>query len=75
MTLEPGNASLSARYEAVNKLRSESVATVPSTLQEELACNPFLRPHSAEIRAALGLETSTSDVDVFAAIRKHKDSF
>ncbi len=32
-------------------------ATVPSRLGEELETNPFLRPSSAAIRAALGTDT------------------
>jgi hydroxyacylglutathione hydrolase len=75
VTLEPGNSALSARADEVNQQRAKSQATVPSLLQDELDTNPFMRPHSTEIRAKLGFDTSAADVDVFAAIRKHKDSF
>lgn len=48
---------------------------MPSTLGQELATNPFLRPHDPAIRAKVGVSPSASDVDAFAAIRKAKDNF
>jgi hydroxyacylglutathione hydrolase len=56
LTVEPDNAALKARAEAVTRLRGEGLATVPSRLADELAANPFVRASSAarlaEIRAA-----------------------
>jgi len=75
VTLEPGNAALVARVAEVTRLRAAGLPTVPSTVGAEKATNPFLRTHSAELRAALGLGASASDVDVFAAARKKKDTF
>jgi hydroxyacylglutathione hydrolase len=75
LTLEPGNAALAARAAEVAAARAEGRPTVPSTLASEKACNRFLRPHSAELRAALGLGADASDVDVFAATRRRKDTF
>lgn len=75
LSLEPGNAALAARASEVMELRAAGKPTVPSTLAMEKATNPFLRPHSAELRAALGLGPSAADVDVFAAARKRKDTF
>ncbi len=74
-SLEPGNAALAARAAEVERLRAEGRPTVPSTLAAEKAANPFLRPHSAELRAALGLGADASDADVFAATRRRKDTF
>lgn len=75
LALEPGNAALQARAAEVSALRREGKPTVPSTLAQEKACNPFLRPHSQELRASLGLGAGASEVEVFAATRKAKDTF
>ena len=50
-------------------------ATIPSTLQQELDTNPFLRPQDSDIRKTLKIPTDAADVDAFAAIRKAKDNF
>jgi len=68
LTLEPGNAALQAR------MRNLRTPSVPSTMAEEKATNPFLRTGSAEIRRTLGMETA-DDVSVFAEIRRRKDVF
>ncbi|KAJ9505446.1 hypothetical protein QJQ45_012464 [Haematococcus lacustris] len=49
--------------------------TVPSSLGEEKATNPFLRPHDAGIRSCLGVGPEASDVEVFTRLRHAKDSF
>lgn len=74
LTLEPSNAALISRADRVALLRASGHPTVPVTLAEELATNPFLRTHSAEIRANLALGTAP-DAKVFAEIRSRKDSF
>jgi len=74
LSVEPQNLELQARAAAVARLRAAGTATVPSTLGEERATNPFLRPHSGALRATIGL-TSAQDVDVFAKTRALKDAF
>ncbi len=74
LTVEPGNPALQKRCRQASDLRAESKSTVPSTLQQELDTNPFLRPESAEIRAAIGKEDA-SDQQVFADLRQRKDRF
>ncbi|MDE2463245.1 MAG: hydroxyacylglutathione hydrolase [Alphaproteobacteria bacterium] len=74
LSLEPDNAALRARMAEVEQLRARSAPTIPSTMALEKATNPFLRPHSAEIRRTLGLEQA-SDVEVIAETRRRKDSF
>lgn len=75
VTLEPGNAALAARAAEVAALRAAGQPTIPTTVASEKACNPFLRTHSAELRAALGLGPGARDVDVFAETRRRKDAF
>ena len=74
VTLEPGNRALQARVKEVEALRANGEPTIPSTIGLEKRTNPFLRTGSAEIRAALKME-SADDVAVFAEIRRRKDSF
>jgi hydroxyacylglutathione hydrolase len=74
LTVEPENRSLQARAQSVARLRAAGAATVPSTLGEERATNPFLRPQSAELRATIGLARAP-DVEVFAKTRALKDAF
>ncbi len=56
LTVEPDNAALRARAAEVTAQRAAGRATVPTTIAEELAANPFMRAASAErlgeIRAA-----------------------
>jgi hydroxyacylglutathione hydrolase len=47
--VEPGNAALVARMTYVDAARLAGEATVPFTLADELATNPFLRAGSAKI--------------------------
>ena len=74
LSVEPQNADLQQRAARVAQLRAAGQATVPTTLAEERATNPFLRPHSAALRATLGL-ASAPDVEVFARTRALKDAF
>ncbi len=74
MTVDPDNSALQQRYEQIKQRRAEGKATVPSTLAEELATNPFLRADDQAIRQHLGMESAT-DAEVFAEIRTRKDNF
>lgn len=74
LTVEPGNAALQARAAAVAEARARGEPTVPVSLAEELATNPFLRARLAEVKAAVGLP-GADDAAVFAEIRRRKDVF
>lgn len=74
LSIEPDNQDLIARAAAIDAARAKNQPTVPSKLSEELSTNPFLRPHSAEIRERLGMQKH-SDAEVFAEIRRRKDTF
>lgn len=47
LTVEPGNTALQARLAEVEAARARQEPTVPFTLAEELATNPFVRAGSA----------------------------
>jgi hydroxyacylglutathione hydrolase len=74
LAIEPGNAALQQRVDEAKTLRSGGKATVPSTLAAEIAENPFLRPSSPEIQAALGL-VGQPLATIFTEIRGRKDKF
>jgi hydroxyacylglutathione hydrolase len=74
VSIDPQNEDLQNRVELVKMQRDQGLATVPTRLDIEKATNPFLRPNDPLIRKTLGMETA-SDVDVFAEIRRRKDSF
>jgi hydroxyacylglutathione hydrolase len=74
VTVDPENTALQSRFEEIKQLRSEGKATVPTTIAEELATNPFLRADDKSIRAHLGM-ADASDAKVFAEIRQRKDNF
>ncbi|WP_045387067.1 hydroxyacylglutathione hydrolase [Falsirhodobacter sp. alg1] len=74
LTLEPENEALISRIEETDKARRESRPTVPSTLAEELATNPFLRAGLPALKAAVGLPDAP-DAEVFAELRARKDNF
>ncbi|MBE8190858.1 MAG: hydroxyacylglutathione hydrolase [Alphaproteobacteria bacterium] len=74
ITIEPDNIDLQKRVQAISEARTQGQPTIPTEIALERATNPFLRPHSAAIRAHLNM-TAASDVEVFAAIRRQKDNF
>lgn len=74
LSVEPMNRMLQQRAGVVSTLRQEGRMTCPSTIGEELKANPFLRTESAEIRRNLNM-AGASDAEVFAELRRRKDSF
>ena len=74
LTIEPDNADLVARAEAVQALRAQGKPTLPTTIALELATNPFLRAEISAVQKAVGLE-GADPAQVFAEIRRRKDNF
>ena len=56
----PGDAAVATRLAEIEEQRARGERTVPTTVRQELATNPFVR---------------ASDVDEFARLRRDKDSF
>jgi hydroxyacylglutathione hydrolase len=75
-TVDPDNAALAAREERVKRLRDAGRPSLPSTLGEERATNPFLRcSEPVVVESAnkyLGARVA-NPVQVFAAIREWKN--
>jgi hydroxyacylglutathione hydrolase len=74
-SVEPDNEKVLERLGQVRLLYRQRQRAVPSTLSEERITNPFLRVGEAGLRKALGQNTDSADSEVFALLRKMKDSF
>lgn len=74
LSVDPDNAALQKRAAEVTALRAEGKPTIPFNLGEDKAANPFMRADDAGIARHFGLE-GASPAEVFAAIRKAKDTF
>lgn len=74
VAIDPDNKALKTRAATVDAARAKGLPTVPATLAEERATNPFLRADDAAFARAQGLDAS-DPVAVLAAIRSRKDKF
>jgi hydroxyacylglutathione hydrolase len=78
LAVEPGSAALRERQRQCAARRERGEPTVPSTIADELATNPFLRcgepavRRAAEARAGRSLPTTEA---VFALLREWKNVF
>jgi hydroxyacylglutathione hydrolase len=77
LTVEPDNAAVRERVARVAALRVRGLSSVPLTLREEKATNPFLRcGEPAVITAGLAhAAVDRSKVAIFAAIREWRNCF
>ena len=74
LSVDPDNTALTERAAEVDRTRAAGRPTVPSTIVEERATNPFLRVADLAIRARLGLE-GAADEEVLGELRRRKDRF
>lgn len=74
LSVDPENSALVARAAQIDSLRAQKQPTVPSTLGEETATNPFLRADDSRLAAGVGL-AGADPVTVFAEVRHRKDGF
>lgn len=80
--VEPANAALQHYTAHCEALRARGLPTLPSTIAQERAINPFLRsrqPAVAEAvaRASVGalINSQAGEVETFAALRQWKNDF
>lgn len=74
LSIDADNADLRARAAEIDEKRKKGEATVPVTLDLEQRTNPFLRAGLPSLKLAVGLQDAP-DTEVFAEIRRRKDSF
>ncbi|MGZ5009272.1 MAG: hydroxyacylglutathione hydrolase C-terminal domain-containing protein, partial [Methylobacter sp.] len=72
--VEPDNRQLQQRMADINQLRAKHLPTVPSTVEQELATNPFFREGSLALQETVKM-VNKKPVDIFAEIRRLKDHF
>jgi hydroxyacylglutathione hydrolase len=60
--------------EVINQLRAKHLPTVPSTIEQELATNPFFREDSFELQETI-MMAGKMPMEIFAEIRRLKNSF
>ncbi|HWP25533.1 MAG TPA: hydroxyacylglutathione hydrolase [Xanthobacteraceae bacterium] len=73
-TIEPNNRALTARAEEAQRQVAAGQPTIPTTIEQERAANPFLRADEAAVAAAVGL-AGRPPTEVFAEIRARKNRF
>lgn len=74
VSVDPKNDALKKRFARIVEMRKNKQPTVPSTLGEEKATNPFMRADDPVLASELHL-SGADPVEVFAETRRRKDSF
>lgn len=78
IAVDPGNDALRKRADTVRALRAAGRSSLPSTLEDERARNPFLRCNDPAVHAAAETHAGhplASPPEVFATLRRWKDGF
>ena len=77
LKVEPENPALQARSKEIARLRAAGLITLPTTLGDELATNPFLRTREDDVvRTARRIDPSAMPgASTMAVIRAWKDRF
>jgi hydroxyacylglutathione hydrolase len=78
LAVEPGNAALRERIARDQARRDRGVPTVPSSIADERATNPFLRAAEPAVFAAAEAHAGrrlADAVDAFAVLREWKNKF
>jgi len=76
--VEPSNKELQNWQKYAIAQRNQGIPTLPSTIGQELACNPFLRTHHPDVAQAAATWSQRAlhtPVEVFAALREWKNNF
>ena len=68
------NSLLKKKEIDIQKKLNSNQPTIPSTLEQEIKTNIFLRCNDPDVKQALGLKDS-SEIEVFSKLRDLKDSF
>lgn len=80
--VEPGNPRIGQYLDHVKALRARAEPSLPSTIEQEQAINPFLRTGVADVSKAVAdwaakntNQSIHNQADVFAMMRRWKDGF
>lgn len=72
LTVDGGNSLLVDRMRNIDEKRAAGVFTLPTTIELELATNPFLRAENPEVQANVGMP-GADPAAVFAELRERKN--
>nr|AAC49867.1 glyoxalase II cytoplasmic isozyme [Arabidopsis thaliana] len=72
LTVEPNNGKIQQKLAWARQQRQADLPTIPSTLEEELETNPFMRVDKPEIQEKLGCK---SPIDTMREVRNKKDQW
>lgn len=76
LAIEPGNPALLEYREQVQQKRSQNLPTLPTTLKQEKAINPFLRLTQPGVIHSVDNRTeNNSAIEIFTALREWKNQF
>jgi hydroxyacylglutathione hydrolase len=70
-TIEPENAKIAHKLAWAQQQRQPGLPTIPSTIEEELETNPFMRVDLPEVQEKVGCK---SPVEALREIRQRKDN-
>ena len=74
MKYDSNNINLKKQFEKIKKLRSKNLPTIPSSLEDELKSNIFLRCDQNDLKNKLNMKND-EDFKVFKKVRDLKDVF
>jgi len=74
MKYDKDNINLKKKFEIIKKLRSKNLPTIPSSLEDELNSNIFLRCDQNDLKIKLDMKNQ-EDFKVFGKVRDLKDVF
>ena len=74
MKYDVNNSYLKKKFEKIKKLKLENLPTIPSSLEDELKSNIFLRCDQKDLKIKLSMKNQ-EDFKVFKKVRDLKDSF
>ncbi|XP_017985205.1 PREDICTED: hydroxyacylglutathione hydrolase cytoplasmic isoform X1 [Theobroma cacao] len=72
LTVEPKNARIQQKLAWATSQRQAGLPTIPSTIEEELETNPFMRVDLPELQGRIGCQ---SPVEALREIRRMKDNW
>ena len=74
MMYDSNNNDLKKKFEKIKKLKLQNLPTIPSSLEDELKSNIFLRCDQKDLKIKLDMKNK-EDLEVFRKVRDLKDSF
>uniref|UniRef100_A0A6B2LF28 hydroxyacylglutathione hydrolase n=1 Tax=Arcella intermedia TaxID=1963864 RepID=A0A6B2LF28_9EUKA len=74
LSVDPQNTILQEKYKWAQERVGSSLPTVPSTIEEELSYNPFMRVNLPALKTAVG-DPTDSDITTMHKLREAKNNF